>query len=296
MDEPIAHFLFPSTIISAAPSAELKILHRGYEGDFTRPSETILLRQRSSPYTRVTRTQTRSFSVQNLLTLSQSPNEASIPSAFASTPSASASAWIIKSALIATSSHWRLLPRPRSTLFEVMNYAVAEVLFIATTLPLPSEHGFCSCGHYKTLASRYEEAAMTLKDLEGLFMLISNQFEEVVYDDFKDGMQTKPEAWSRLAKAQLNGLCIKDAIDLYMKAADPSNFALIIEISNHAGKHDDLVCFLQMARITLCELMIDTDSSVQIYGLNFVIHAEEVAALLRSYQRWGYFDEDLSLL
>ncbi|KAG1759100.1 hypothetical protein EDD22DRAFT_956243 [Suillus occidentalis] len=210
----------------------------------------------------------------------------------------------------------------------------SEVLFIATTLPLPSEHGFCSCGHYKTLASRYEEAATTLKDLEGPFTLVSNQFEEVVYDDFKDGfvefyatcrcvhckhlkpirdyeeaptiykkynqhamsMRTKPEAWSRLAKAQLDGLCIKDAIDSYMKAADPSNFALIIEISSHAGKHDDLVHFLQMARITLRELTIDTDSSAQIYGLNFVVHAEEVAALLRSYQRWGYFDEDLSLL
>jgi hypothetical protein len=33
----------------------------------------------------------------------------------------------------------------------------------------------------------------------------------------------------------------------YIKAKDPSNFNEVIEISNHAGKHDDLVCFLQMA-------------------------------------------------
>ncbi|KZS94509.1 clathrin heavy chain 1 [Sistotremastrum niveocremeum HHB9708] len=69
----------------------------------------------------------------------------------------------------------------------------------------------------------------------------------------------KPEVWSRLAKAQLDGLRIKDSIDSYVKAQDPSNFAEVIEISNHAGKHEDLVRFLQMARKTLREPKIDTE-------------------------------------
>jgi clathrin heavy chain len=47
--------------------------------------------------------------------------------------------------------------------------------------------------------------------------------------------------------------------DSYIKAEDPSNFAEVIEISNHAGKHDDLVRFLQMARKTLREPKIDTE-------------------------------------
>ncbi|KAG2147057.1 armadillo-type protein [Suillus cothurnatus] len=56
------------------------------------------------------------------------------------------------------------------------------------------------------------------------------------------------QVWSRLAKAQLDGLRIKDVVDSYIKAEDecPSNFAGAIEISSHTAKHDDLVgqkCF-----------------------------------------------------
>ena len=40
---------------------------------------------------------------------------------------------------------------------------------------------------------------------------------------------------------------------------DASNFVEVIEISNRAGKHDDLVRFLQMARKTLREPKIDTE-------------------------------------
>ena len=86
----------------------------------------------------------------------------------------------------------------------------------------------------------------------------------------------KPEVWSRLAKAQLDGLRIKDSIgkfhqhringrtltickDSYIKAEDPSNFAEVIEIASRADKHDDLVRYLQMARKTLREPKIDTE-------------------------------------
>lgn len=91
----------------------------------------------------------------------------------------------------------------------------------------------------------------------------------------------RPEVWSRLAKAQLDGLRVKDAIgkmipkiptladvdlatlfsfaDSYIKADDPSNYAEVIEIANRAGKHDDLVRYLQMARKTAREPKIDTE-------------------------------------
>ena len=48
-------------------------------------------------------------------------------------------------------------------------------------------------------------------------------------------------------------------IESYIKAQDPSNFAEVIEISNRAGKHDELVKYLQMARKTLREPKIDTE-------------------------------------
>jgi clathrin heavy chain len=69
----------------------------------------------------------------------------------------------------------------------------------------------------------------------------------------------QPAVWSRLAKAQLDGLRIRDAIDSYIKAEDPSNFREVIELSNRAGKHDDLVRYLQMARKTAREPEIDTE-------------------------------------
>ena len=48
-------------------------------------------------------------------------------------------------------------------------------------------------------------------------------------------------------------------LDSYIKAEDPSNFAEVIEIANRAGKHDDLVRYLQMARKTAREPKIDTE-------------------------------------
>lgn len=48
-------------------------------------------------------------------------------------------------------------------------------------------------------------------------------------------------------------------LDSYIKAADPSHFAEVIEISSHASKHNDLVRFLQMARKSLRELKTDTE-------------------------------------
>lgn len=69
----------------------------------------------------------------------------------------------------------------------------------------------------------------------------------------------KPEIWSRLGKAQLDGLRVKDAIDSYVKAEDPSNYAEVIEIAEHAGREEELIRFLQMARKKAREPLIDTE-------------------------------------
>ncbi|KAL6307406.1 armadillo-type protein [Sparassis latifolia] len=53
----------------------------------------------------------------------------------------------------------------------------------------------------------------------------------------------RPEVWSRLVKAQLDGLRIKDAIDSYIKAEDSSNYTE----------------YLQMARKTLHEPNINME-------------------------------------
>ena len=46
------------------------------------------------------------------------------------------------------------------------------------------------------------------------------------------------ELWSRLGKAQLDGLRIKDAIDSYVRAEDPNNFEEVIELAERAGREE----------------------------------------------------------
>jgi clathrin heavy chain len=67
-----------------------------------------------------------------------------------------------------------------------------------------------------------------------------------------------PEVWGKVAKAQLDGLRVTDSIDSYIRADDPSNFLEVIEVATAAGKDDDLVKFLKMARKTLREPPVDT--------------------------------------
>ena len=67
-----------------------------------------------------------------------------------------------------------------------------------------------------------------------------------------------PEVWSRVAKAQLDGLRVSDGIASYIRASDPSNYSEVIETATHAGKDEDLIKYLRMARKTLREPPIDT--------------------------------------
>ncbi|EIW79173.1 clathrin heavy chain 1 [Coniophora puteana RWD-64-598 SS2] len=127
---------------------------------------------------------------------------------------------------------------------KLQNYDSGEIAKIAT------DHGL------------YEEAFTIYKKYEQHDMAINVLVEHIASID--RGLEyakkiNKPEVWSRLGKAQLDGLRVKDAIDSYIKAEDPSNYAEVIEISNHAGKHDDLVRFLQMARKHVREPKVDTE-------------------------------------
>lgn len=67
-----------------------------------------------------------------------------------------------------------------------------------------------------------------------------------------------PEVWSKTAKAQLDGLRVTDSIESYIRANDPSNFNEVIETATHAGKDEDLIKYLKMARKTQREPAVDT--------------------------------------
>jgi clathrin heavy chain len=225
--------------------------------------------------------------------------------------------------------------------------------------------------------------------LEAIGVLIDHIVSIEKSFDYAEKVDT-PEVWSRVAKAQLDGLRVTDSIESYIRAADPSNFLEVIEIATHAGKDEDLIKFLRMARKTLREVPVDTAlafcfartnqlpeledflrgtnvadveasgdkayeegyheaakifySSIsnwaklattlvhledyqaavecarkansvkvwrqvneacvakkefrlaQICGLNLIVHADELADLVKQYERNGYFDELISLL
>ncbi|KAG0200257.1 hypothetical protein BGX28_006644 [Mortierella sp. GBA30] len=67
------------------------------------------------------------------------------------------------------------------------------------------------------------------------------------------------EVWSRLGKAQLDGMRIKEAIDSYIRANDPNNHVEVISIASRADKYEDLVRYLQMARKHSREPFIESE-------------------------------------
>ncbi|KAE9393463.1 clathrin heavy chain [Gymnopus androsaceus JB14] len=127
---------------------------------------------------------------------------------------------------------------------KLQNYDYMEIAKIAT------EHGLFE--EALTIYKKYDQHAMAMTVLVEHIVSLDRGVEYAIKVNL-------PEVWSRLAKAQLDGLRIKDSIDSYIKAEDASNFVEVIEIADRAGKHDELVRYLQMARKSLREPKIDTE-------------------------------------
>ena len=67
-----------------------------------------------------------------------------------------------------------------------------------------------------------------------------------------------PAVWSKLANAQLDSGLVQEAIESFIKAKDPSNYVAIIEAVGNAECFDALVLYLQMARETMKEPVVDS--------------------------------------
>ncbi|KAF2857775.1 clathrin heavy chain [Piedraia hortae CBS 480.64] len=239
----------------------------------------------------------------------------------------------------------------------------------------------------------YEEAFLIYKKAnqhsEAASVLVDHVVSLDRAQEYADQVDLPP-VWSKVAKAQLDGLRVSDAIESYIRAQDPGNFKEVIEVATEAGKDEGLIKYLRMARKKVREPEIDTGlafcfartnqlaeleeflrssnsanveesgdkayaegyydaakifySSIsnwaklattlvhledyqaavecarkannvkvwkqvnaacvakkefrlaQICGLNLIVHAEELADLVKQYEREGYFDELISLL
>ncbi|XP_026333756.1 clathrin heavy chain [Hyposmocoma kahamanoa] len=69
----------------------------------------------------------------------------------------------------------------------------------------------------------------------------------------------EPGVWSQLAKAQLQQGLVKEAIDSYIKADDPSAYMDVVATATEAGSWEDLVRYLQMARKKARESYIESE-------------------------------------
>lgn len=124
----------------------------------------------------------------------------------------------------------------------------------------------------------YEEAFTIYKKYEQHLQALTILVEHIMSIDRATTYAqevNQPALWSRLGKAQLDALRIPDAISSYIKAEDPSNYAEVIELANRAGKNEDLVSFLQMARRNLREPAVDTELAFSYARTDRLVEMEE---------------------
>ncbi|XP_050410102.1 clathrin heavy chain 1 [Patella vulgata] len=68
-----------------------------------------------------------------------------------------------------------------------------------------------------------------------------------------------PAVWSQLGRAQLKKGMVKEAVDSFIKADDPTEYMEVVSVASKNDKWEDLVKFLQMARKKARETYVETE-------------------------------------
>merc|ERR1712176_964118 len=84
-----------------------------------------------------------------------------------------------------------------------------------------------------------------------------------------------PTVWSELARAQLSSGAVKEAIDSYIKADDPSAYLDVIGAARANDGYEDMVRYLQMARKKAREAIIETELVFAYAKVNRLADLEE---------------------
>ncbi|KAI8979961.1 hypothetical protein BDB01DRAFT_798258 [Pilobolus umbonatus] len=108
----------------------------------------------------------------------------------------------------------------------------------------------------------YEEAFYIYKrykvDVNAIDVLIDKISDLDRAYEFAEN-SNQPAVWSKLAKAQLDQMRVKEAIDSYIRANDMSNYVEVTRCACMDDKFEDLVRYLQMARKQSREPFIETE-------------------------------------
>ncbi|KAI8903541.1 hypothetical protein EDD86DRAFT_242981 [Gorgonomyces haynaldii] len=113
------------------------------------------------------------------------------------------------------------------------------------------------------VGSQLFEEAFTIYDkyqqyVDAIQVIISNIQDVDRAAEYAEKLD-QPPVWSRLAKAQLDVMQVKEAIQSYMKAGDFGNFAEVIQVASRANKFDELITFLQPARKLIRDALIENE-------------------------------------
>ncbi|XP_061722745.1 clathrin heavy chain [Cydia pomonella] len=124
------------------------------------------------------------------------------------------------------------------------NYDAPDIANIAINNEL-YEEAFAIFKKFDVNTSAIQVLIEQVKDLER-----ANEFAERC---------NEPGVWSQLAKAQLQQGLVKEAIDSYIKADDPSAYMDVVATATQEQSWDDLVRYLQMARKKARESYIESE-------------------------------------
>jgi len=108
----------------------------------------------------------------------------------------------------------------------------------------------------------YEEALVIYKKfdqhVEAIKILLHKQNNIKSAQEFAEKTNA-PEVWTELGKAQLDQNMLREAIDSFIKAKDPSMYMVVINIGQNQECWEELVQFLLMARNSMKEQVIDSE-------------------------------------
>merc|ERR1711899_310725 len=69
----------------------------------------------------------------------------------------------------------------------------------------------------------------------------------------------EPAVWTQLGKAQLSQNLVKEAIDSFIKANDPSDYMDVVDVASKSDNWEDLVRYLQMARKKARDTFVESE-------------------------------------
>lgn len=95
--------------------------------------------------------------------------------------------------------------------------------------------------------------------------------------EFANTIDQSP-VWSKLGKAQLSKSLVHEAIESYLKAKDPSNYIEVIQVARVCDAYQDLVKYLQMARVSLREPIVESELAFGFAKTNRLADLEDLTS------------------